>query len=155
MFICRLIAIFFLLLIGIQGISAEDISSKPVDEVKDKYILSELTPVSYTKLTIDQKNSIAQMWNLSTTDYEHYLWLMNNAPSSIYYKSKNLDPSWILGFNAKDEPERLKYVAIAIKNERVRVANELAFQHDFDLLQRQMYPDLAPILWQGYAKNSK
>jgi hypothetical protein len=118
-----------------------------IPAVKDTWTLSQITPDYYSQLNTDTKKNIAAMWNLSVTDYTHYLWLMNNSVSGVYYKNKNLDPSWILGFNAKNEQERKKYVLIAIKNERLRVAKELAFQQDFTRLQKELYPNLPAILW--------
>lgn len=113
--------------------------------IKNDYIVSELTTTTYDHLTPEQQKTVAESWHLSVADYTHYLELMQNTPNGFYYKDKNLDPSWILGFNATTDPERDKYVVIAIQNERLRVAKELAFQHAFDRLQRELYPDLKPI----------
>ncbi len=118
-----------------------------IPETKVMFTLSELTPVNYSQLTTDQQKTVATQWKLSVNDYSKYLWLMNNTPAGIYYKDRNLDPSWILGFNAKDDQERQKFVAIAIQNERERLSKELAFQQEFTRMQEQLYPDLAPVLW--------
>jgi integrating conjugative element protein (TIGR03759 family) len=109
--------------------------------------MSQLTPTVYSQLTTDQQKTVADMWHLSVSDYTRYLSLMSNSVNAIYYKDRNLDPSWILGFNAKDETERQKYVVIAIQNERERIEKELAFQRDFTQLQKNLFPDQAPIVW--------
>lgn len=140
-----LIMLFVLFELSSQTVTA---NTQPIlADTKIEYTISTITPVIYTKLTSDEQKIIASEWHLSVDDYTYYLYLMSDTVNSVYYKDKNLDPSWILGFNAKDEKERQKYVAIAIQNERLRVAKELAFQQEFDHLQRQLYPDLAPVLW--------
>jgi hypothetical protein len=143
-----------LLLLSASIASAEENNNSAVttstitqQSVKDDYTLSEITPAIFSKLNDDQKKNIADQWHLSVEDYTHYLQLMNNTPNGVYYKDRNLDPSWILGFNAKDEQERQKYVVIAIQNERARIEKELAFQRDFTQLQRQLYPNQNPVNW--------
>ena len=131
----------FILLGDITCLRADIVS------VPDTYIISQISPTSYSQLTTDQQKTIADMWHLSVTDYAHYLSLMTNSVNGVYYKDRNLDPNWILGFNAKDEKERQKYVVIAIQNERERLEKELAFQRDFTQLQKNLFPDQAPILW--------
>lgn len=140
----RLISLAFL---GLSLLYSFNSVADSIPSTKTTYIISKLTPESFTKLSIDQQQDIAAQWHLSAEDYSHYLYLMNQTVNNVYYKDKNLDPTWILGFNAKDAKEREKFVMLAIQNERLRVAKELAFQQDFDRLQREMYPDLAPILW--------
>jgi hypothetical protein len=126
--------------------AATSITTITQQSVKNNYTLSELTPTIFSQLNIEQQKNIAEQWHLSIEDYTHYLSLMSNTPNGIYYKNRNLDPSWILGFNARDEKEREKYVVVAIQNERARIEKELAFQRDFTRLQQQLYPDLQPIL---------
>jgi len=70
---------------------------------------------------------------------------MENSPTGVYYQDEHLDPSWILGFNAKDDTERKKFALIAIQNERARITQELAFQQVFYQLQRSLYPNQKPI----------
>ena len=113
--------------------------------VKDSYSQSQLTPSDYDHLPVEQQKTLAEIWSLTPTDYSRYLSLMQNTPNGLYYQDKNLDPSWILGFNAKDETELNKFVTIAIKNERLRISRELAFQKAFDEIQRKLYPDEKPI----------
>lgn len=142
-------------LLYLPVVQADIIASNPIvpqgttalPTTKDQYTLSELTPSIYTNLNTDQQKTIADQWHLSIDDYSHYLSLMSNTPNAFYYKDKNLDPSWILGFNAKDEQERQKYVIIAIQNERDRIEKELAFQRDFTQLQQQLYPSQKPVNW--------
>jgi hypothetical protein len=112
-----------------------------------RWSISEITPDVFTQLDIDEQKQIASLWHLSLEDYGHYLYLMNNTVNGIYYKDRNLDPSWILGFNAKTDSERERFVLIAIQNERLRIAKELLFQQQFTALQKKYYPSLAPIRW--------
>jgi hypothetical protein len=113
--------------------------------INDTYLNSIIDPSQFEQLPNTQQQTLAAQWHLSVADYDHYLWLMSNTPAGIYYKDKDLDPSWILGFNAKDEKERQKYVLIAIQNERIRVENELTFQNEFYALQKSLYPSEKPI----------
>lgn len=129
-----------------------DISSLSQADKQNKFMtskwsISEITPDVFTQLDIDEQKQIASLWHLSLEDYDHYLYLMNNTVNGIYYKDRNLDPSWILGFNAKTESERERFVLIAIQNERLRIAKELLFQQQFIALQKKYYPSLAPIRW--------
>lgn len=113
--------------------------------VKDDYIRSQLTQSEYEHLTSEQQKAIAEIWGITPSDYRRYLFLMQNTPNGLYYQDKNLEPSWILGFNAKNESEIKKFVAIAIKNERIRISRELAFQRAFDEVQHALYPNEKPI----------
>lgn len=111
---------------------------------------SELQPLSITvlqfdQLSMDQQKSIATMWHLDMKDYRQYLWLMQNTPNGLYYKDKNLDPSWILGFNAKNDEDFKRYMIIAIQNERARIEKELSFQRAFTRIQQELYPNDLPI----------
>ncbi len=124
---------------------AADNSSTALSKTTVQYITSPITQVDYQKLTSEQQQSIAAMWNLSAADYDHYLWLMTNTASGVYYQDKRLDPSVILGFNASTDDDRKKYALIALKNEQLRVAKELTFQNTFYQLQRELFPNQKPI----------
>lgn len=141
-----LISVLFTSVVLIHDAHA-DVATTSVTIVKDQYTLSTLTPSIYSMLAPAQQKVIAGEWRLTANDYAHYLWLMTNTPNALYYKGRNLDPSWILGFNAKDEQERQKYVVIAIQNERNRIEKELAFQRDFTQLQQQLFPNQKPVNW--------
>ena len=80
----------------------------------------------------------ASAWGLKSEDYHHYLWLMNNTPSSHWYKQ--LDPAEVLALNAKDPTEMMQYAKIQAKNMHVRITRELAF----DKIYRQAYLELYP-----------
>lgn len=124
---------------------AADNSPTAIAKTSIQYLTSPISQTDYQKLTPDQQQAIAGMWNLTTADYDHYLGLMNNTVNGIYYQGKHLDPSTILGFNATTDEDRKKYALIAIKNEQARVAKELAFQNTFYQLQRELFPHQKPI----------
>lgn len=107
--------------------------------------ITHMTHSSFEKLSTEQQQSIASEWGLSTTDYSRYLWLMSNTSNSLYYADKNLDPTWILGMNAKNSQELEKYATIAVKNERNRIQKELAFQREFTRLAKELFPNEKPI----------
>ena len=119
---------------------------------------SEIQPLSITmsqfdQLSMDQQKNIAAMWHLDMKDYRQYLWLMQNTPNGLYYKDRNLDPSWILGFNSKNDDDFKRYVTVAIQNERARIEKELAFQRAFTRIQQEMYPNDLPIRYSSQDQN--
>lgn len=120
-------------------------SPSAIASVKDEYTATKMTEHVYEALPTEQQKVLASMWNLTISDYQHYLWLMQNTSNGLYYQDKHLDPSWILGMNAKDDQERQKYVVIAIKNERERITKELAFQREFTRLTKELFPNEKPI----------
>lgn len=140
--------------------SFADASDNPLDANKNQsyssinssintnlYLSTQITESSFEKLPLEQKQALSEMWNLSMTEYQHYLWLMQHTINGFYYKNANLDPSWILGMNADTNKEREKYATIAIKNERARVQKELAFQREFTRLSHLLFPNETPIAW--------
>lgn len=126
-------------------ISSSDNNQNNIVATHTEYLPTQITQSVFDKLSSKQQQAVASMWNLSISDYSHYLWLMNNTPNSIYYTDKKLDPAWILGMNASSEQELQKYVVIALKNERARVQKELAFQREFTRLAKELYPNEKPI----------
>jgi len=131
---------------GSLPIAAQAISARvSIQTNTAQYTPLSVTASVYQRLPIAQQENIAKIWHLNTTDYGRYLNLMENSPSAVYYQSEHLDPSWILGFNTKDDTERKKFALIAIRNERTRITQELAFQQVFYQLQRSLYPDQKPI----------
>jgi len=138
----KLSLLYLFLLLGIwQNGLAQTVTSAAIQSSKPALEFLKLTTTQYQQLPIEQQKIFAQRWNLDTADYSEYLQFMENSPNGLYYSDKHLDPSWILGFNAKDDQERKKYALIAIKNERLRIDKELAFQRVFSQLQKELYPN--------------
>lgn len=127
------------------AISTTDNNQHNIVATHTEYLPTQITQSTFDKLSPEQQQAVASMWNLSVSDYSHYLWLMSYTSNSIYYADKNLDPTWILGMNASSEQELQKYVIIALKNERTRVQKELAFQREFTRLAKELYPNEKPI----------
>jgi hypothetical protein len=138
------------LLLGIQSSFAESLQTS-VTAFQPLHI----TTTDYQKLGVTRQKEIASTWSLEVKDYSHYLWLMQNTSNGLYYADKNLDPSWILGFNARNDEERRKFAEVAIKNERIRVEGELAFQRTFSQLYRELYPDEFPIRYTAFKTLAK
>lgn len=138
---------------GISRLAIADIVGTETQMIPDQYTKQRMSPDQYEKLNLEKQKSLAAMWGLSIEDYDHYLALMQNTVNGAYYKNANLDPSWILGFNANNDQDREKYAIIAIRNERVRVARELAFQKAFQQLQFELYPNEKPISTSNSNKN--
>ena len=113
----------------------------------------EMTSTTFDKLPIEQQKILASSWSLEADDFSRYLWIIQNTPNGLYYADKHLDPSWILGFNAKDDDERKKFAIIAIKNERARIEGELAFQRIFTETQQKLYPNELPIQYSALTDN--
>jgi integrating conjugative element protein (TIGR03759 family) len=109
----------------------------------------------YQKLNVDKQKEIASIWSLNIKDYKYYLWLMEHSANGWHYADKHLDPCWILGFNAKNDEERQKFVDIAIKNERIRLEGELAFQRAFSKRFKELYPDEFPIRYTAFTTIKK
>lgn len=101
------------------------------------------TQSEYTKLSKDDQNLLASIWNVTSQDYSHYLWLMQYSPSSKWYKQ--LNPAEVLGINAADDKARMHYAMIVVKNAHDRIARELAFQQAYDKAWKILYPKLKPI----------
>lgn len=116
---------------------------------QNHYVLSEITQSTFETLSSSEQKTVATLWGLTTTDYARYLQLIENSPDGLYYRDQHLDPSWILGMNAKNEEERRKYVTLAILHERERIAKLLLFQQTFDRLQHELFPLDKPIQFSG------
>ncbi len=125
----------------------------PIQTSNSAWLPSIMQTAHYQQLPIEQQQALAAIWHLEAKDYHHYLWLMQNTPNGWYYADKHLDPSWVLGFNAKDDEERKKFAAVAIQNERARIENELAFQKIFSSLQKELYPKEFPVNYQALDDN--
>lgn len=86
----------------------------------------------------------AKAWGLSTDDYKHYLWLMQNTPSQHWYK--HLDPAEVLALNA-DKPSGMRqYAEIQARNMHVKVTRELAFNKLYKEAYSELYPNEKPIM---------
>jgi len=152
---------FMLLLIGLiilmiaSASMADEATPKPIQANYSAASSAIMQVNDYQQLPIEQQQALASVWNLNPKDYSHYLWLMQNTPNGWYYADKHLDPSWILGFNAKDDAERKKFATIAIQNERARIEKELAFQKLFSSLQKELYPNEYPVSYQALDEDFK
>lgn len=80
----------------------------------------------------------AKAWGLSKEDYDRYESIMQ-GPRGKW--SPDIDPITALGLNARSDAERAKYARMAVKAERARVTQELAFQRAYDEAWKEMYPD--------------
>ncbi len=92
------------------------------------------------------------MWGLTTEEFKHYLWLMQNTPSGHWYK--NLDPTEVLALNAKDPREMMKHTKEQARNMHVRVTRELAFNKLYTKAYKTLYPNERPVMT-SVAKNSQ
>lgn len=106
-----------------------------------------ITPTQITHSLVEaaQSTQKAKIWNLSVDEYTHYQWLMKNTPSQLWYKK--LDPAEVLGMNASNEKQRLKYALLEAKLAIQRVDNELAYQRDFTAAIKRLLPNVKPIEW--------
>ena len=107
----------------------------------DANLRGSLDPSAQAEPTIAQD---ANLWGLSSSEYQKYLNEMNQeGPSSYWWK--NVDPPQVLGMNAKTEEERIKYVKIFAALDHDRVTRELAFEKDYQKVRKEMYPNEKPI----------
>lgn len=81
-------------------------------------------------------------YGLNDADLNQYQVLMQ-GPYGRWYR--DLDPTWVLGFAAQSEEERVRYAAIVVEMEHARVERELAFQRTYDRLWRSR-SDESPII---------
>ena len=92
-------------------------------------------------------NNRAEMWGLSTENFKHYLWLMKNTPSGLWYK--NLDPPEVLALNAKNSDQMMQYAETQARNMHKRVTRELIFDQVYSQAYKQLYPTEKAIMTQG------
>jgi len=81
----------------------------------------------------------AQLWGLSTEDWQRYRTLMEGIRGSI--SPGTLSPIEVLGIHARDDAERRKYAeqwAMMMREDAERI---LAFQRAYDEAGRLLYPD--------------
>ena len=77
------------------------------------------------KLTPDEQHQ-AKVWQLTQAQEQRYLMLMQNR-SQINYAGRHLSPVWMLGLNARTQPERMYYAKLAAKQEMQLIAQNLAW----------------------------
>ncbi|MCX4030189.1 TIGR03759 family integrating conjugative element protein [Endozoicomonas sp. SM1973] len=92
--------------------------------------------------TLEQKKIRATQWGLSLSEWQRYETILQ-GPKGTWYST--LDPTHVLGLDAKSDEERRKYARLQVEVESARVSSELAFQRAFHQAQKEMYPDLLPI----------
>ena len=85
----------------------------------------------------------AEKWGLTKEDYQQYQKEMANTPSGHWWK--NLDPSQVLGMNAKTEEERMKFAKIDVQLDYQRASKEIDFQHAYSQAFAELYPNAKPI----------
>ena len=125
---------------------ADNVTVTPTQITQNVYAYSRVTQLDYLKLTDADQQSIATTWNVSSTDYAHYLWLMENTPAGKWYA--DLNPAEVLGLYAKDDKTRLHYAKIIVKNTFERTTRELALQQAYNEAWHELYPTLKPIEYQ-------
>jgi integrating conjugative element protein (TIGR03759 family) len=146
-----IILVLLCLSISLDPICAAQTFSEASTWTKDEIQPFTITKSQYSKLNKDQKKQIADMWEIDAVEYDRYLFLMQNTPSGKWYKQ--LNPPEVLGINAKDDKERMKYAKIVAKNAHERVKRELDFQKFYDKAQKILYPTLKPIAMPGAEKD--
>ncbi|MGV6989216.1 TIGR03759 family integrating conjugative element protein [Testudinibacter sp. P80/BLE/0925] len=90
-----------------------------------------------------QPNHIqSKQWGLDEREWERYETL-KRSERGIW--SPNLDPLTMLGIEAENELERMKYARLLAKKEFERVEKELKFQLAYDAAFKELYPNINPI----------
>jgi integrating conjugative element protein (TIGR03759 family) len=74
------------------------------------------------------KTGNAQDWNLSVSEWQEYLKLMQ-GPSGHYYQ--NMTPTQVLGINADNDRDLKHFAELSAQQEHEKVEKELKFDHAF------------------------
>ena len=90
-------------------------------------------------LGVEQKKTLAKEWGLNFTEWRRYEAILQ-GPKGLWYKK--LDPTHVLGLDAKTEAERYKYARLQAEIEFKRVSAELEFQEAFRKAHAELYPEL-------------
>lgn len=86
--------------------------------------------------TIIDSTEIYQTWNLTSTEWNQYLKLMQ-GPSGRYYSQ--LTPPEILGISAENNQERKHFAEIAAKLEHDKLQREFLFNAAFHQAAEKLY----------------
>jgi integrating conjugative element protein (TIGR03759 family) len=92
--------------------------------------------VSQNTLVQTSVSSIAKEWELTDTEWKHYLNLMQGL-SGHYYK--NLSPPEVLGIQAESDDALRHFAEIAAKLEHDKLARELRFNVAFTDAAKKLY----------------
>lgn len=114
---------------------------------------TEITQPQVTQNILSQPRGLAQeasSWGITTPEYQHYLWLMQNTPNGHWYQS--LDPTEVLALNATTQEDRIKYTKIQAKAMHQRVSRELDFNKLYSKVYSELYPSQKPI--SSHVKNN-
>ena len=93
-------------------------------------------------LTVTHSTSAAQDWHLSDKEWIRYQTLMQGS-SGLWYKT--LNPTEVLGLNARDKTERAHFAKLVAEERYQRVTQELQFQQAMNQVWIKLYPNLPAI----------
>lgn len=110
---------------------------------KNNYDYTKSIQMDFEKLSQTEQKAIADNWQVTREDYDHYLWLMENTTAGKWYS--NLNPAEVLGLYAKDDNERMRFAKIIVQNTMLRIQRELLLQKAYDQAWQALYPQLKPI----------
>ena len=101
------------------------------------------TTVSFSKSKVaTAQSNKAKSWGFSSDEWKQYESIML-GPSGIWYK--NLNPTEVLGINAKSQSEREKYAELVVQQRHDRLERELAFERATQAAWKKLYPALKPV----------
>jgi len=81
------------------------------------------------KLTVEQLHE-ARVWELSENEEKRFVLLMQNK-SKTYYEGLRLTPVDILGLNARNQAERMRFARLAARLEAQKIAQNIAWNTAF------------------------
>ena len=110
--------------VGDQQISNDALKQTGLENFQDE-VMSD-TEVQLTDSQLHQ----AKIWGLSETEEKRYLKLLNSR-SGIYYQGLRMTPVDILGLNARNDEERLRFAKIAAQQEAQKVSQNIAWNNAF------------------------
>jgi integrating conjugative element protein (TIGR03759 family) len=90
----------------------------------------------FNSTVITSKPVNAQDWNLSVSEWQEYLKLMQ-GPSGHYYQ--HMTPPEVLGINAETDRDLKHYAEVSAKQEHEKVEKELRFDHAFQEAAKRLY----------------
>lgn len=100
---------------------------------------------TYNKLTTEQKNQIAQLFNLKSKEYKTFLSYMNNTMDGYEY-DQAINPNLVLAMHTQDPKLYRQYLANVARADHDSLARLLKVSVDYPIIMRSLYPHEMPIM---------
>lgn len=134
------VALFsFDVLCAVSNVSSDQLSTEQVTENSDTDISS--SNDKENKIKIDKEKAL--YWGLSDQEWKKFEKTMEIGGRG--YWTPSLDPLTTLGIEANTDEERIHYAKLLVEKESQRVKKELAFQHAYDSMWKELHPNELPI----------